>query len=131
MDFFKSGRMLRQLNHTIIALVPKFEHSPSVADYLLISCCNVIYKVITKIIADRFCPALEQLIDSSQAAFVGGRNITDNILLAQEMVRQYSRKRISPRYTINVDLRKEFDSISWTFLSRVLHGYGFPPLFIS
>ncbi|KAL0290257.1 UNVERIFIED_CONTAM: hypothetical protein Scaly_2678100 [Sesamum calycinum] len=71
--------MLRQLNHTIIALVPKSEHSPSVADYRPISCCNVIYKVITKIIADRLSPALEQLIDSSQAAFVGGRNITDNI----------------------------------------------------
>ncbi|KAL0322018.1 UNVERIFIED_CONTAM: Retrovirus-related Pol polyprotein from type-2 retrotransposable element R2DM [Sesamum calycinum] len=131
MDFFRSGRMLRQLNHTIIALVPKSEHSLSVADYRPISCCNVIYKVIIKIIADRLSPALEQLIDSSQAAFVGGRNITDNIFLAQEMVRQYSRKRISPRCTINVDLRKAFDSVSWTFLSRVLHGYGFPPLFIS
>ncbi|KAL0380246.1 UNVERIFIED_CONTAM: hypothetical protein Sangu_0088900 [Sesamum angustifolium] len=114
--------MLRQLNHTIIALVPKSEHSPSVADYRPISCCNVIYKVITKIIADRLSPALMQLVDSSQAAFVGGRNITDNIFLAQEMVRQYSRKRISPRCTINVDLRKAFDSVSWTFLSRVLHG---------
>ncbi|KAL0392778.1 UNVERIFIED_CONTAM: hypothetical protein Sradi_2500600 [Sesamum radiatum] len=118
MDFFRSRRMLRQLNHTIIALVPKSEHSPSVADYRPISCCNVIYKVITKIIADRLSPALGQLIDSSQAAFVGGRNITDNIFLAQEMVRQYSRKRISPRCTINVDLRKAFDSVSWAFLSR-------------
>ncbi|KAL0307069.1 UNVERIFIED_CONTAM: Retrovirus-related Pol polyprotein from type-2 retrotransposable element R2DM [Sesamum radiatum] len=122
MDFFRSGRMLRQLNHTVIALVPKSEHSPSVADYRPISCCNMIYKVITKIIADRLSPALVQLIDSSQAAFVGGRNITDNIFLAQEMVRPYSRKRISPRCTINVDLRKAFDSVSWTFLSRVLHG---------
>ncbi|KAL0381623.1 UNVERIFIED_CONTAM: hypothetical protein Sangu_0226600 [Sesamum angustifolium] len=88
-DFFRSRRMLRQLNHTIIALVPKSKHSPSVADYRPISCCNVIYKVITKIIADRLSPALEKLIDSSQAAFVRGRNITDNIFLAQEMVRQY------------------------------------------
>ncbi|KAL0292115.1 UNVERIFIED_CONTAM: hypothetical protein Sangu_3257100 [Sesamum angustifolium] len=47
-----------------------------------------------------------------------GRSITDNIFLAQEMVRQYTRKRISPRCTINVDLRKAFDSVSWTFLSQ-------------
>ncbi|KAK4397731.1 hypothetical protein Sango_1248600 [Sesamum angolense] len=124
MDFFRSGRMLRQLNHTIIALVPKSEHSPSVADYRPISCCNVIYIVITKIIADRLSPVLEHLTDSSQATFVRGRNITYNIFLAQEMVRQYSRKRISPRCTINVDLPKAFDSVSWTFLSRVLHGYA-------
>ncbi|KAL0399880.1 UNVERIFIED_CONTAM: Retrovirus-related Pol polyprotein from type-2 retrotransposable element R2DM [Sesamum radiatum] len=130
-DFFRSGRLLRQLNHCIIALVPKSEHSPTVADYRPISCCNVIYKAITKIIADRLSTVLEHLIDRSQAAFVGGRSITDNIFLAQEMVRQYTRKRISPRCTINVDLRKAFDSVSWTFLSRVLHGYGFPPPFIT
>ncbi|KAL2248485.1 UNVERIFIED_CONTAM: hypothetical protein Sindi_2700800 [Sesamum indicum] len=127
LDFFRCGRMLRQLNHTIIALVPKSDHSTYVADYRSISCCNVIYKAITKIISDRLAPALEHLIDRCQAAFVGGRNITDNIFLAQEMVRQYSRKRISPRCTINIGLR----SVSWTFLSRVLHEYGFPPLFIS
>ncbi|KAL2246328.1 UNVERIFIED_CONTAM: Retrovirus-related Pol polyprotein from type-2 retrotransposable element R2DM, partial [Sesamum indicum] len=100
-------------------------------DYRPISCCNVIYKAITKIISDRLAPALEHLIDHCQSAFIGGRNITDNIFLAQEMVRQYSRKRISPRCTINIDLRKAYDSVSWTFLSRVLHGYGFPPLFIA
>ncbi|KAL0430919.1 UNVERIFIED_CONTAM: Retrovirus-related Pol polyprotein from type-2 retrotransposable element R2DM [Sesamum radiatum] len=127
----KSGRLLRQLNHYIIALVPKSEHYPTVADYRSISCCNVIYKAITKIIADRLGRPLEHLIDRSQTAFVGGRSITDNIFLAQKMVRQYKRKRISPRCTINVDLRKAFDSVSWTFLSRVLHGYSFPPPFIS
>ncbi|XP_011101240.1 uncharacterized protein LOC105179344 [Sesamum indicum] len=85
LDFFKSGRMLRQLNHTIIALVPKSEHSTYIADYRPISCCNVIYKAITKIISDRLAPALQHLIDRCQAAFIGGRNITDNIFLPQEM----------------------------------------------
>ncbi|KAL0345475.1 UNVERIFIED_CONTAM: Retrovirus-related Pol polyprotein from type-2 retrotransposable element R2DM [Sesamum radiatum] len=47
------------------------------------------------------------------------------------MVRQYTRKQILPRCTINVDLRKAFDSVSWTFISQVLHGYGFPPIFIT
>ncbi|KAL2245872.1 UNVERIFIED_CONTAM: hypothetical protein Sindi_2855400 [Sesamum indicum] len=80
--FFRSGRMLRQLNHTIIALVPKSEHSTSVVDYRPISCCNVIYKAITKIISDPLAPAFEHLIDRCQSAFIGGRNITDNIFLA-------------------------------------------------
>ncbi|KAL0416629.1 UNVERIFIED_CONTAM: hypothetical protein Slati_3494800 [Sesamum latifolium] len=92
LDFFRSGCMLRQLNHAIIALVPKTEHCPSVTDYRPIPCCNVVYKAITKIIADRLAPTLEHLIDRCQAAFVGGQNITNNIFLAQEMVRQYTRK---------------------------------------
>ncbi|KAK4389933.1 Retrovirus-related Pol polyprotein from type-1 retrotransposable element R2 [Sesamum angolense] len=56
MDLFRSGRMLRQLNQTIIVLVPKSGQSPSVADYRLISCYNVIYKVMTKIIANCLPP---------------------------------------------------------------------------
>ncbi|KAL0378724.1 UNVERIFIED_CONTAM: hypothetical protein Sradi_3177900 [Sesamum radiatum] len=125
LDFFRSGRMLRQLNHAIIALVPKSEHCPSVTDYRPISCCNMVYKDITKIIADRLAPTLGHLIDRCQAAFVGGRNITDNIFLAQEMVRQYTRKRISPRCTINVDLRKAFDSVSWDSSPKSYMGIAF------
>ncbi|KAK4388550.1 hypothetical protein Sango_2461600 [Sesamum angolense] len=71
LDFFRSGRLLRQLNHSIIALVPKSDHCPTVVDYRPISCCNVIYKAITKIIADWLAPALEHLTDRCQAAFVG------------------------------------------------------------
>ncbi|KAL0349339.1 UNVERIFIED_CONTAM: hypothetical protein Sangu_1161700 [Sesamum angustifolium] len=118
MDFFRNGRLLRQFNHNIIALVPKFEHCPMVADYQPISRFNIIYKAITKIITDRLAPSLEYFIDRCQTTFVGGRSIIDIIFLAQEMVRQYTRKWISPRCTINVDLRKAFDLISWTFLSQ-------------
>ncbi|KAL0448121.1 UNVERIFIED_CONTAM: hypothetical protein Slati_1940000 [Sesamum latifolium] len=48
LDFFRNGRMLQQLNHAIIALVPKSEHCPSFADYRSISCCNLIYKASQK-----------------------------------------------------------------------------------
>ncbi|KAL0442038.1 UNVERIFIED_CONTAM: hypothetical protein Sradi_0142700 [Sesamum radiatum] len=70
-DFFRSGRMLRQLNHIIIALVPKSEHSPSVADYRPISCCIVIYKVITKIIADRLSPHWNSLLTVAKRPSLG------------------------------------------------------------
>ncbi|KAL0291713.1 UNVERIFIED_CONTAM: hypothetical protein Sangu_3261800 [Sesamum angustifolium] len=61
---------------------PKSDHCPTVADYRPFSCCNVIYKAITKIIADRLATALDHPIDRCQAAIVGGRSITDNIFLA-------------------------------------------------
>lgn len=52
------------------------------------------------------------------------------MFLAQEIIRQYARKRISPQYTLKVDMRKANDSVSWDFLRVVLRGLGFPNLFI-
>ncbi|KAL0317542.1 UNVERIFIED_CONTAM: hypothetical protein Sangu_2168500 [Sesamum angustifolium] len=126
LDFFRSGRLLRQLNHSIIALVPKSDHCPTVADYRPISCCNVIYKAITKIIADRLATALEHLTDRCQAAFVGGRSITDNIFLAQELVRQYTRKRISPRVQLMLTQGIRLGIVDLPFtvaLNGSLHGF--------
>ncbi|CAH9111762.1 unnamed protein product, partial [Cuscuta europaea] len=56
--FFGSGKLLKQLNHTLIALIPKTTHSPTASDFRPISCTNVIYKVITKILAKRLIPCL-------------------------------------------------------------------------
>ncbi|KAK6143334.1 hypothetical protein DH2020_023682 [Rehmannia glutinosa] len=52
-----------------------------------IACCNVLYKVITKIIASRMAPLMENIVDPAQEAFVGGRLMTENIHLAQELLR--------------------------------------------
>ncbi|CAH9100586.1 unnamed protein product [Cuscuta epithymum] len=129
-EFFNSGKMLKQLNHTVIALIPKTSHSPKVSDYRPISCTNVLYKIITKIIAARIIPTLPGLINKAQGAFVDGRLMFDNIFLAQELVRGYNRKRISPRCMIKVDLRKAYDTISWDFLANVLRGLGYPGIFV-
>ena len=50
-DFFHSGRLLKQVSHSIIALVPKSVNVSSPSDFRSISCCNVIYKVLSKILA--------------------------------------------------------------------------------
>ncbi|KAK6122236.1 hypothetical protein DH2020_044024 [Rehmannia glutinosa] len=91
-ELFINGSLLKQINHTIIALVPKGQHAQSVGDYRPISYCNVFYKVITKIMAKRMAPLLENIVDPTQAAFVGGRLMTENIHLAQELLRQYNCK---------------------------------------
>ena len=100
-------------------------------DYRPIACCNVIYKIIAKILASRLEPLLGSIIDHAQAAFIKGRNLGENVQLAQELLRKYARKRSSPRCLIKVDLRKAYDSISWAFLQQVIEGLGFPPLFIA
>jgi hypothetical protein len=120
----------KQINHSIIALVPKSANVNSANDFRPISCCNVIYKVISKILASRLCRALQDIIGSAQNAFLRGRNMIDNINLAQEFLRHYGRKKTSPWCLIKIDFRKAFDSMQWVFLRELLHLLGFPHRFV-
>ena len=129
-EFFTSGQILKQINHAVLALIPKWKDADKVEDFRPIACCNVVYKVISKIIASRLAPALSSIVDPSQSAFIQHRSMMDNIFLLQELLRNYGRKRISPRCILNVDLRKAFDSVDWDFVYDMLSALQFPPRFI-
>ena len=81
-EFFTTGKLLKELNATILALVPKIPNPSTMSEFRPISCCNTIYKVISKIIASRIKRILPEIINPNQAAFIQGRIIGDNILLA-------------------------------------------------
>ncbi|KAK4381059.1 putative mitochondrial protein [Sesamum angolense] len=130
LEFFSTGRLLKQVNTTILALIPKVRVPSLVSDFRPISCCNVLYKVITKIIVQRLRSVLDKMINPSQNAFVPGRSIGDNILLAQEMFSGYNRQGLPMRCALKVDLRKAYETVEWDFLSVVLHLFGFPDIFI-
>ncbi|XP_056688135.1 uncharacterized protein [Spinacia oleracea] len=71
------------------------------------------------------------VISPSQAGFIPGRNISDNILLACELAKCYSRKNISPGCMLKVDMKKAYDSLEWSFLPSMLAELGFPTRFVS
>jgi len=129
-DFFELGALLKQINHCIIALIPKSTNASSASDFRPISCCNVIYKVIAKILAVRLSHALATIISPMQNAFLGGHLMADNIHLVQELLRNYERKRTSPRCMMKIDFRKAFDSVQWPFLRHLLLLLGFPSRFV-
>ncbi|GKE06786.1 reverse transcriptase domain-containing protein [Tanacetum coccineum] len=110
-EFFTNGKLLKELNHTIIALIPKVQTPSRVNDYRLISCCNVLFKCISKIIANRIKGSLKFLISPNQLAFVPGRSISDNILLTQELMHNYHLDRGVPRCTFKVDIQKAHDTV--------------------
>ena len=74
----------------------------------------------------RLAQALQVIISPMQNAFLGGRYMSDNINLVQELLRQYGRKRSSPRCLLKVDFKKAFDSFQWEFLESLLRQLGFP-----
>ena len=128
--FFISGHLLKEVNHASISLVPKVLNPATLNDYRPISCCKTIYKCISKIMANRLKQVLPNLIDEAQSAFIQGRSISDNIFMAQELLRNYHRKDTTSRCAIKVDIRRAFDTVQWDFLLDLLELLGFPPLFI-
>lgn len=92
-QFFTSGYLLKQLNHSFIALIPKTNNSSSVSNFRPISLCHVAYKVISKILANQLRQVLPKLIAYPQAAFVSGRSIQENTIVSQEVFRAMKIKR--------------------------------------
>lgn len=125
-EFFRSGKLLKEVNATLIALIPKVDCPQRVGEFRPIALCNVLYKCISKILANRIKGSLEDIIDDNQNAFIPGRRISDNILLTQEFFKNYHRNKGAPRCAFKVDIKKAYDSVNWDFLFEALSMFGFP-----
>ncbi|KAG7578526.1 Reverse transcriptase domain [Arabidopsis thaliana x Arabidopsis arenosa] len=129
-SFFQKGFLPKGINTTILALIPKKDDAQVMKDYRPISCCNVLYKVISKILANRLKELLPEIILSNQTAFVKDRLLMENVLLASELVKDYHKEDISPRCAMKIDISKAFDSVQWSFLLNTLQALNFPEKFI-
>ena len=88
--FFQSGVMPAHINDTHISLIPKKLVPLIASDYRPISLCNVIYKIIAKCLANRLKSHLPDYIHHSQQAFIEGRRISNNIIIAQEVTHSFA-----------------------------------------
>lgn len=91
--FFEHCYMLPQINHTHICLIPKVDSPTTMKDYRPISLSNVAYKIISKILAERLKPWLHKILSENQTAFIPGRLITDNVLIAHELMHSMKTKK--------------------------------------
>ncbi|KAG7589015.1 Reverse transcriptase zinc-binding domain [Arabidopsis suecica] len=129
-SFFIKGFLPKGVNTTILALIPKKEDAKVMKDYRPISCCNVLYKVISKILANRLKSLLPEIISPNQTAFIKNRLLMENVLLASEIVKDYHKDDVSPRCAMKIDISKAFDSVQWSFLLETLKAMHFPGKFI-
>ncbi|XP_057425625.1 uncharacterized protein LOC130718990 [Lotus japonicus] len=116
------------INQTLIVLIPKIKKPMHANQFRPISLCNVLFKLITKTIANRLKLILPDVINGPQSAFVPGRLITDNALIAYECF-HFMKKKCSGRnghMALKLDMSKAYDRVEWPFLQSVMTHMGFP-----
>lgn len=129
-NFLRSSKLLNQVNHTLICLVPKKTVLAMSDDYWPISLCNVVYRILSKLLANQLKPLLPRMIDLNQTVFIQGRRISDSILLAHELCHKLHSNQGRPRMCIKLDLRKAFDSINRHFICDAMDRFGFDPRWV-
>ena len=103
------------LNFTFIALIPKVEQLRKVSDFRLISLCNVVYKLISKVLVNRLNFILAKAIPESQSSFLSRRLIYDNVLVAFETL-HYLKKKTQGKLgymALKLDISKAYDRVEW------------------
>lgn len=132
LNFLNNRHLPRLLHYTFVVLIPKISSPTRITEFRPISLCNVVYKIGSKMIANRLKPFLDTIISPTQSAFVPRRLITDNVLVAFE-VNHYlkCRTRGKTQYmALKLDVSKAYDRIEWIFLRRMLLKLGFADTFV-
>ena len=105
---FSSG-----LNHTFIALIPKVKSLESISEFRPIALCNILYKLVSKVLANRLKRILPQIIFESQSSFQSDKAISDNILVAFETLHHMKTKKYGKvgHMALKLDMSQAYDRL--------------------
>ena len=123
-DSRRNQKILPSLNATFLTLIPKESNVSTPYKFRPIALCNVLYKIVTKVIANCLKPLLPSLISVEQTGYVEGRQIMDGIILDHEIIHSLKITKNSSMM-LKLDLSKSFDKLNWNFIGKVLKAFGF------
>ena len=116
--WLNSGKLPYPITHTFVTLIPKVKNPVSVSQYSPISLCNVLYKIFSKVLANRLKKFMPDLIIEHQSAFAKNRLISDNVLVAFETL-HYMKNHNSGQtgfMVLKLDMSKAHDRVEWNYL---------------
>ena len=127
-ELFGSRRILKELNGTFLALIPKKPGADSLDMFRPISLCNSFYKIFSKVLTLRILTLLPHIISRQQNGFVLSRQIVDSIITMHENIHSLSFSK-KEGFLLKLDLSKAYDRVDWLFLLQVLEAFGFSSRF--
>ena len=113
LDCLNNCHIPHDLNHTFVTLIPKVKCPELISEFRPISLCNVIYKLMSKVLANQLNKLLPLLVSENQSAFQEGKMITDNILVAFETL-HYMKHHQSSKIgfmALKLDMSKVYDRV--------------------
>ncbi|KAA3458346.1 reverse transcriptase [Gossypium australe] len=115
------------INRTRIVLIPKVDKPKTMSQFRPISLCNVLYKIIAKVLVNRMSNILGDCINEAQGAFIPGRLISDNVLIAYEILHSLKMKKRGKKgnFALKLDMSKAYDRVEWDFLAGMMNSMGF------
>lgn len=123
-EFRRKGKFVREMNSTVIVLIPKKKKISSMTDYRPISLSNTLYKIVSKALVNRLKSLLDKIISGEQHGFVPRREIVDNIIMAGETIHSMLSDK-KQGMIVKLDVSKAYDRVRWPYLLDVLLHFGF------
>ncbi|CAN1818577.1 Transposon TX1 uncharacterized 149 kDa protein [Linum perenne] len=123
-----AGALPISIQQTTIVLLPKIANPTNMKELRPISLCNVLYRLIAKVLANRLRKVMPGIIGEEQSAFIKGRNIIDNVLVAFESLHAMKLKQKTKEEfaALKLDISKAFDRVEWRYMRSMLQTLGFP-----
>lgn len=118
-DFHKTGRIVKGGNSSFVTPIPNKSDAIQLSGYRPISLIGCMYKIMIKVLANRLASVMDSVISENQAAFMGKRQILDNILVLNEVV-DFVKKNKKMSFIFKANFEKPYDSVMWEYLDKMM-----------
>lgn len=123
-EFHDNALLPKAMTASFLTLVPKKDHPQDLFDYRPICLIGSVYKILSKLLANRLNKVLGKLISSCQSAFLPNRQILDRVVVLNELIDLATRRK-DECLLFKVDFERAYDTVSWLFLERMMIKMGF------